>query len=202
MRLSELKTNPTNPRTIKDDKFKKLVQSLKDFPEMMEKRPLVCVTDTSDGKLYPLGGNMRLKALQELKYKEIPDGWVMIADNWNEKQRNEFIIKDNIGYGEWDWDLLQADWGIDTLEDWGLDLPGFEIDSEDFGEEFSLPDGDKAPFQQMTFTLADEQAEQIKNAIADIKKTEEYKYAETMGNENSNGNALYLIVMQWAEQRK
>jgi hypothetical protein len=65
-----------------------------------------------------------------------------------------------------------------------------------------LPDGDKAPFQQMTFTLADEQAEQIKNAISDIKGTEEYKYAETMGNENSNGNALYLIIMQWAEQRK
>jgi hypothetical protein len=69
-------------------------------------------------------------------------------------------------------------------------------------DEFTLPDGDKAPFQQMTFTLADEQAMQIQNAIADIKGTEEYKYAETMGNENSNGNALYLIVMQWAEQRK
>jgi hypothetical protein len=75
-------------------------------------------------------------------------------------------------------------------------------DSEDFGTDFILPDGDKAPFQQMTFTLADEQAEQIKNAINDIKQTDEYKYAETMGNENSNGNALYLIIMQWAEQRK
>jgi hypothetical protein len=70
------------------------------------------------------------------------------------------------------------------------------------GEDFSLPNGDKSPFQQMTFTLADEQAEQIKNAIEEIKSTEEYKYAETMGNENSNGNALYLIVMQWAEQKK
>ena len=122
MRLSELKTNPTNPRTIKDDKFKKLVQSLKDFPEMMEKRPLICVTDTSDGKLYPLGGNMRLKALQELKYKEIPDSWVMIADDWTEEQRREFIIKDNIGYGEWNWDLLESDWGFDDLENWGLDV--------------------------------------------------------------------------------
>lgn len=122
MRLSELKTNPTNPRTIKDDKFKKLVQSLKDFPEMMEKRPLVCVTDTSDGKLYPLGGNMRLKALQELKYKDIPDSWVMIADDWTEKQRNEFIIKDNVGFGEWNWDLLANDWDVDDLENWGLDV--------------------------------------------------------------------------------
>ncbi len=122
MRLSELKTNPTNPRTIKDDKFKKLVQSLKDFPEMMEKRPLVCVTDTSDGKLYPLGGNMRLKALQELKYKEIPDSWVMIADDWTQEQRSEFIIKDNSSFGEWNWDVLQSDWDVDDLENWGLDV--------------------------------------------------------------------------------
>ena len=84
----------------------------------------------------------------------------------------------------------------------GLDMGGFDVDANEYGEDFSLKDGDKAPFQQMTFTLADEQAEQIKNAISDIKQTEEYKYAETMGNENSNGNALYLIVMQWAEQRK
>lgn len=122
MKLSELKTNPTNPRTIKDDKFKKLVQSLKDFPEMMEKRPLVCVTDTSDGKLYPLGGNMRLKALQELKYKEIPDSWVMIADDWTEEQRKEFIIKDNVSFGDWNWDLLESDWDVDDLENWGLDV--------------------------------------------------------------------------------
>lgn len=122
MRLSELKTNPTNPRTIKDDKFKKLVQSLKDFPEMMEKRPIVCVTDASDGKLYPLGGNMRLKALQELKYKEIPDSWVMIADDWTEEQRKEFIIKDNVSFGDWNWDLLESDWDVDDLENWGLDV--------------------------------------------------------------------------------
>jgi hypothetical protein len=94
---------------------------------------------------------------------------------------------------------------LKSLEEWGLDIPNFDgvVLSDEFGtEDFSLKDGDKAPFQQMTFTLADEQAEQIKNAIADIKATEEYKYCETLGNENSNGNALYLIVMQWAEQRK
>ena len=144
MKLSELKTNPTNPRTIKDDKFKKLVQSLKDFPEMMEKRPLICVTDTSDGKLYPLGGNMRLKALQELKYKEIPDSWVMIADDWNEEQRKEFVIKDNVGYGEWNWDMLESDWDVDDLENWGLDIPDFEaevlevLEAEE--DDFEIPD--------------------------------------------------------------
>jgi hypothetical protein len=117
-----------------------------------------------------------------------------------EKQR-EFLIKDNVSGGEWDWQLLQ-EWDTDELENWGLDLIGFDLDSDELGTDFILPDGDKAPFQQMTFTLADEQATQIKNAIADIKETEEYKYAETMGNENSNGNALYLIIMQWAEQKK
>ena len=201
MKISELKPNPSNPRLIKDDKFKKLCKSLQEFPEMMEKRPMVCVTDT-DGKIYPLGGNMRLRALQELKYKEIPDSWIHMADEWTEEQRREFTIKDNVGFGEWDFDELANKWDSDQLIEWGCDMPGFDVNSEELGTDFSLPDGDKAPFQQMTFTLADEQAEQVKNAISDIKQTEEYKYAETMGNENSNGNALYLIVMQWAEQRK
>jgi len=98
-------------------------------------------------------------------------------------------------------DSLAVEYDIDAV-DLGVDIIDYTKDSDNFGTQFSLADGDKAPFQQMTFTLADEQAEQIKNAIADIKQTEEYKYAETMGNENSNGNALYLIVMQWAEQRK
>ena len=98
--------------------------------------------------------------------------------------------------------MLSNEWDVEELGEWGLDCGGFDVDQSEYGEEFSLKDGDKEPFQQMTFTLADEQAEQIKNAIADIKQTEEYKYCETMGNENSNGNALYLIVMQWVEQRK
>jgi hypothetical protein len=111
-------------------------------------------------------------------------------------------VKDNVGFGEWDWDVLANEWNVEELAHWGLDLPLDFVSADEFGEGFELPDGDKAPFQQMTFTLADEQAVQIQNAIADIKLTNEYKYAETFGNENSNGNALYLIIMQWAEQRK
>lgn len=203
MDINRLKANPKNPRIIRDDKFRKLVRSIEEFPEMMEKRPIVCVTDV-DGKLYPLGGNMRLKAIKELGRKEIPDTWVTLADEWTVEQRNEFVIKDNVGFGEWNWEDLANEWDADLLSDWGLDITAFDgVElSDEYGEDFSLKDGDKAPFQQMTFTLADEQAEQIKNAIADIKQTDEYKYAETMGNENSNGNALYFIVMQWAEQRK
>ena len=122
MLINRLKTNQNNPRIIKDDKFKKLVKSIQDFPEMMEKRPMVCVTDT-DGKLYPLGGNMRLKALQELKYKEIPDAWIMLADEWSEEKRKEFTIKDNVGFGEWDWDTLANEWNVEELTEWGLDIP-------------------------------------------------------------------------------
>lgn len=197
VKLSTIKPNPNNPRVIKDDKFKKLVKSIKDFPKMMELRPMVVNSDN-----IVLGGNMRLKALKELGYKEVPKEWVKRAEDLTEDEQRQFIIKDNIGFGEHDWEILQADWDIEELESWGLDVIGFDLDVDDYGEDFSLKDGDKEPFQQMTFTLADEQAEQIKNALADIKKTEEYKYLETMGNENSNGNALYLIVMQWAEQRK
>lgn len=125
MKLSKLKSNPNNPRLIKDDKFKKLVQSISDFPEMMEKRPIVCVTDVDD-KLYPLGGNMRLKALQELNYKEIPDSWVILADEWTEEKRKEFVIKDNVGFGEWDFEDLANNWDSEKLEEWGLDIPSFE----------------------------------------------------------------------------
>ena len=196
--IAEIKPNPKNPRVIKDEKFAKLVKSISDFPQMLEKRPLVCFTDV-DGKLVVLGGNMRLKAAKEVGLKELP---VVLADDWNEEQKNEFLIKDNVSFGEWQWDELAADWDAHQLQDWGLDLPGFDLNSDNLGTDFKLPDGDKAPFQQMTFTLADEQADQIKIAIDEIKETEEYKYAETMGNENSNGNALYLIIMQWAEQRK
>ena len=122
IKLSTLKPNPKNPRLIKDDKFKKLVKSIEQFPEMMEKRPMICVTD-NDGKLYPLGGNMRLRAIQELKFKEIPDTWVMLADDWTVEQRLEFTIKDNVGFGEWNWEDLANEWDTEQLSDWGLDIP-------------------------------------------------------------------------------
>jgi DNA modification methylase len=140
MKLSLIKSNPNNPRIIKDEKFKKLVQSIKDFPEMIEKRPMVCVTDI-DGSIYPLGGNMRLKALQELKYKEIPDTWVLMADDWTEEKRREFVIKDNVGFGEWDWDDLANNWDVEELENWGLDIPDFavkELEAEE--DDYEVPD--------------------------------------------------------------
>jgi ParB-like chromosome segregation protein Spo0J len=140
MKVSKLKPNPSNPRVIKDEKFKKLVKSLQEFPEMMEKRPMVCVTDV-DGRIYPLGGNMRLRAVQELGMKEIPDAWVMMADDWTEDKRREFTIKDNVGFGEWEWDQLANEWDAELLADWGLEVwqqaqePDYSILDEDEFED-------------------------------------------------------------------
>lgn len=193
-KIGNIKSNPDNPRLIKDERFKKLVKSIKEFPEMLHLRPIV-VND----EMVVLGGNMRLKACKEAGLTEVP---VIKASSLTPDQQREFIIKDNLGFGEWDWELIANEWDAEQVTEWGLDIPGFDLDSNTLGEGFTLPDGDKAPFQQMTFTLADEQATVIKNAIDEIKGTDEYKYAETMGNENTNGNALYLIVAEWAGQRK
>ena len=134
--ITEIKPNPANPRIIKDDRFKLLVKSLSDFPDMLNKRPLVCVTDT-DGLIFPLGGNMRLKAAQELKMPTLP---VEMADDWTEEQRREFIIKDNVGYGEWNWDELANDWDQQQLTDWGLDIPGFVVEPEVEEDDYEIPD--------------------------------------------------------------
>ena len=154
MKVSKIKANPSNPRVIKDEKFKKLVKSLQEFPEMMEKRPMVCVTDV-DGRIYPLGGNMRLRAIQELGMKEIPDTWVMMADDWTEEKRKEFTIKDNVGFGEWNWDDLANEWDAELLQDWGLDVwqPEKEadysiLDEEDVDDQLKdMADGVKKAIQ-------------------------------------------------------
>jgi DNA modification methylase len=124
VKISEIKANSKNPRIIKDDKFKKLVQSIREFPEMLEKRPLVCFTDV-DGKYVVLGGNMRLKAAHEVGLKELP---IVLADDWTQEQRDEFLIKDNVGFGEWDWDQLANEWDADKLDEWGLDVPNFDTE--------------------------------------------------------------------------
>jgi hypothetical protein len=116
VKINEVKPNPKNPRLIKDEKFKKLVKSIQEFPDMLNKRPLIVFTDV-DNKYVVLGGNMRLKACKEVGIKEIP---VIVADEWTEEQKAEFLIKDNVGFGEWDWDGLANEWDVEKLEDWGL----------------------------------------------------------------------------------
>jgi ParB-like chromosome segregation protein Spo0J len=115
--ISKVKPNKDNPRIIKDYKFKKLVQSIKDFPQMLELRPIVVNEDN-----IVLGGNMRLKACQEAGLKEVH---IIQAKDLTEEQQREFIIKDNVGFGEWDWDILANEWDSNALEEWGMDLPKF-----------------------------------------------------------------------------
>ena len=133
VKIAEVKPNPNNPRLIKDDKFKKLVKSIQEFPDMLNVRPIVVNTD-----MVVLGGNMRLKAIKEAGIKEIN---VDIVD-WNEQQQKEFIIKDNASFGEWAWDDLANNWDAEELSDWGLDIPNFDanvLEAEE--DDFAVPDG-------------------------------------------------------------
>jgi len=197
MKINELKPLDKNPFKAKGDaQIEKIAKSIENFERMMEIRKIVI-----DENNQILGGNKRYFALKKLGYKEIPDAWIEKVTDLTEEQKKEFIIKDNAHWGsEWDFDLLE-EWKVD-LEDWGVQEIGFDINVDDYSEDFSLPNGDKSPLQQITFTLSDEQAEKIKNAIVKVKKTNEYKNIETFGNKNTNGNALYLIVMQWEELKK
>lgn len=136
VKISEVKSNPNNPRLIKDDKFEKLVKSIQDFPQMLQIRPIV-VNDN----MVVLGGNMRLKACKEAGLKEIP---IIKVNDLTEDQQRQFIIKDNVGYGEWDWDDLANNWDVDELTEWGLDIPGFineEVIAEVLEDDFDVPEG-------------------------------------------------------------
>ena len=133
VKLSEVKTNPNNPRIIKDDKFSKLVKSIQEFPKMLEIRPIVVNAD-----MIVLGGNMRLKACKEAGLKEVP---IIFADDLTEDEQKQFIIKDNVGFGEWDWDMLANEWEAEELAEWGLDVPNFavnELEAEE--DDYEMPD--------------------------------------------------------------
>ena len=134
VKISEVKSNPNNPRLIKDDKFNKLVKSIKEFPKMLEIRPIVVNSD-----MIVLGGNMRLKACKEAGLKEVS---IIFADELTEDEQKQFIIKDNVGFGEWDWEQLANEWDADNLQDWGLDIPDFEVKEELSAEEddYEMPD--------------------------------------------------------------
>ena len=144
-KIGNIKANPNNPRIIKDDKFKKLVKSIKEFPEMLNIRPIVV-----DSEMMVLGGNQRLKACIEAGLKEVS---IIVADAFSEDQKKEFIVKDNIGYGEWDFDLLKVDYDVIVLEDWGLDLP--EIGEEELVLEAEEDDFDATPPEEPITVLGD-----------------------------------------------
>ena len=142
--ISSVKPNPSNPRVIKDDKYQKLLKSIREFPQMLELRPIVVNSD-----MIVLGGNMRLRACQEAGLKEV---WVVQADNLTPEQQKEFIIKDNVGFGEWDWAMLANDFDMGELEEWGLDVPDFETDEVLEAEEDNF---DATPPEEPITVLGD-----------------------------------------------
>ena len=174
---------PANPRFIKDEKFLKLVKSVKDDPEMLDLRELIVYPH--DKQFVVIGGNMRLRAMKEAGFTEAPCK-VLDKDTSADKLR-AYTAKDNVGFGEHDWDALANEWDAGELSDWGLDAPGFDVPEVDAP---ALSDADKPEFQQMTFTLHDSQADTVKAAMERAKAA---GASESDVNENSNGNALAYI---------
>jgi hypothetical protein len=166
--INDVKLNPNNPRLIKDDKFKKLVQSIKDFPEMLNIRPIVVNQD-----MIILGGNMRYKACKEAGLKEVP---IIVADNLTEEQQREFLIKDNVSGGEWDWDMLANEWEVDQLTDWGLDV------------------WQQAP--DIDYSILDEEdvQEQLKDMTNGVKKAIQIEF------EAEHYEEAYTLVKFWREK--
>lgn len=228
VKLTQLKANEANPRTITAEKFDKLVTSLLVFPSMLELRPIVV-----DGQLVVLGGNMRLRALTAIAtmspgeilgklnasrdfaaktaterdrlteywnaWLDNPTATVTSATSLTDAEKREFIIKDNVGFGEWDFDALANEWDSAELNEWGVGAWDDGLDPDKLGEGFSLPDGDKPTQQRMAFIVSDSQSEAIKQALSDaMPETKDMVF----DNDNRNGNALFYIVSQWAEQRK
>ena len=173
--ISSIKINPNNPRIIKDDNFNKLVQSIKNFPEMLQIRPIVVNDD-----LIVLGGNMRLKACKEAGLKDIP---VIKASKLTLEQQREFIIKDNIGFGDWDWQMIAAQWNDAPLDDWGLNVPNFDvsesiIDIENIEDDYIVkPEIDDDNYS--VFELVMNYNNKIK-LLATINKVKDFNKLETI----------------------
>lgn len=162
VKIKDIKNNPNNPRIIKDDKFKKLVDSIREFPKMLEIRPIVVNDD-----MIVLGGNMRLKAIKELGLTEAPV--IKISDLTDDEQR-QFIIKDNAGFGEWDWNMLANEWDVEDLDKWGLDLPLIidSVEPNDLVEDLK----NNAPMIKITLSSV----EQLQQAEIDIQELIDRKY--------------------------
>jgi ParB-like chromosome segregation protein Spo0J len=184
VKTKDIIANENNPRVIKDDKFKKLVQSIKDFPQMLQLRPIV-VND----EMIVLGGNMRLRAVQEVGLKEVP---IIKASDLTEEQQKEFIIKDNVGFGEWDWDVLANEWEPELLTEWGLDVWQQPVEVD-----YSLLDE-----EDLSGELAD-MADGVKKAIQIEFEPDHYDEAiELVKFWRERGAYVGYMIMQYLKEEK
>ena len=172
MKIKDIKSNPKNPRLIKDARFKKLVQSLKEFPKMLVLRPIVINEDN-----VVLGGNMRLKALIELGYKEVPDTWVKRADELTEEEKKRFVIADNVEFGENDIEILSKEWDKAEVVDWGME----SFESNESKTDFFIEDKEITGFKKthILFSFPPQLFIEIQDYIQKIKDVEGVEYEQS-----------------------
>ncbi len=191
---------PANPRKWTREALDSLARSIEETPELLEARRIL---------VYPLGeryvvlgGNMRLAACLALGYKEMPCIVIDDPEGVPAEKLKEIVVKDNGSFGEWDTAELEERWGDLPLSDWGIPVEWENVNADDFGDSFNLPNGEKRLINQMTLTLSSGQLSFIKTAINSAKHSTDFASTDMLGNENSNGNAIYYIVKSWEEQRK
>jgi DNA modification methylase len=215
MKLSQIKANPNNPRLIKDERFAKLCKSIQDAPKFMALRPIII-----DGEGMILGGNMRYKALLHLGYKEVPDAWVKRADELTEDEKKRFIIADNVGFGDWDYEALANEWDAEQLSDWGLDVPDFEVVPTEAKEDnYEIPEtlstdivlgdlfeigphrllcGDSADSDQVIRLMNNDKADMVfTDPPYGVAYTGGTKDALTIQNDNVSEQQLSELVTAW-----
>lgn len=185
---------PKNPRFIRDHRFAALKKSIEDAPEMLAYRTLLVYPN--NGKFVIICGNMRFRACKDIGYAELP--CTILPEDTPVAKLREYTIKDNIGFGSDDMDALANEWEMDELNSWGFELPaamsGEEVDAEDYGDSFTLPNEGKAEFGTMTFVVNDNQSGFINDCISLARNCEGYDVSD---NKNENGAALYLICKEW-----
>ena len=180
MKIKDIKPNPNNPRVLRDEKFQKLKQSITEFPKMLALRPMVI-----DENNVVLGGNMRLRALQELGFTDVEEAWVKRSSDLTEEEKKRFIIADNVAFGEWDWDTLANDWEVVDLEAWGLDIPQFdergEIDYSDKNQEIDVEDLEGLMTINLKYT--EEDYWKVKEQLSKVAHTPEQAVWKLLRNE-------------------
>ena len=192
--INSLNPAEYNPRQISNKQYEDLKASMEKFGCV---DPII-ININPERLNVVVGGHQRLRILRDLGAEKVPT----VSVNLSEEDERELNIRLNKSGGDFDMDILANEFDIVDLKEWGFKDIEFGLNIDKLDDTFTLDDSDKKPFQQITFTLADKQVELIRNKIKEIKETEEYNYIETFGNSNSNGNALYLLVSQWVEQKK
>ena len=196
VKIDDLRPAEYNPRKISEKQMDELKASLKKFGFV---DPIIC-NSKGKRKNIIIGGHQMMRAWKEMGHEDVPVFYISLT----EKQEMELNVRLNKSGGEFDHEKLLSFYHSDDLMEYGFEEEELSLymDDEEFGDDFNLEEGEKDPFQNLTFKLSDTQAERIQNAIKKAKGSKAFKSMERFENENENGNALYLIISEWAEQKK